>query len=206
MWYMFAAVIVLAASSAFGLSRMKGASPGKYQLFEKVLDSVTLNSLTMEQVNGLLARLQLQEPPEPVMGAMCYEAMAYPAVAEYICPVCGEKTIYEDYSTPFIEWELQGCRRMVESINELTEFQVTLDETMFCSHCTPDREGDPVLLLRVASTDSTEIVNSVTVHDLRLLESFLQGRLYYLTENDGQMPLRDYEDRLRELLGVPEAP
>ncbi len=206
MWYIFVAVIVLAASSAFGLSRLKGDPSGKYRMFEKIIGSVTLNSLTMEQVNGLLARLQLQEPPEPVMGAMCYEAMAYPAVAEYICPVCGEKTIYEDYNTPFIEWELQGCRRTAESINEMTEFQVTLDERLFCDFCSPDREGDPVLLLRVASTDSTETVNSVTVHDLRLLESFLQGRLYYLTENDSQLPLREYTERLRELLGVPEAP
>ncbi|MBN2586125.1 MAG: hypothetical protein JXA64_00130 [Candidatus Fermentibacteraceae bacterium] len=206
MWYIFAAVILIAATSAFGLSRTKGGPPGEYQLLEKVLDRVTLSSLSMEQVNGLLARLQLQEPPEPVMGAMCYEAMAYPAVAEYICPVCGEKTIYDDYNTPFIEWELQGCRRMAEFINGITEFQVTLDERLFCDFCSPDREGDPALLLRVASTDSTETVNSVTVYDLRLLESFLQGRLYYLTENDSQLPLREHADRLRELLGVPEAP
>lgn len=195
----------MAVSGAVGLSRLKTGAPVRYMMLERVLDTADLESLTMQQVNGLLARLHMMDAPEPVMGAMCYEAMAYPSVAEYICPVCGEKTVYEDYNTSFIEWELQGCRRLVESIDRLTAFPVSLDETMFCSHCTHERDSDPELLLRVESTDSTTTVNQISIHDLRLLDSFLQGRLYYLTENDSQMPLKEYEGRIRELLGVPES-
>jgi hypothetical protein len=134
---------------------------------------------------------------------MCYEAMAYPAVAEYVCPVCGEKTVYDDGNTGFIEWELQGARRLAESIDQLTAFDVILDETVFCGFCTPDLEGEPYLMLRVRS-DSVETVNRVGLTDLRMLASFLEGRLYYLTSNDAQMPLQEHADRLRELLGMPE--
>lgn len=203
MWYLIAAAVLLAVSGAFGVSRVRGGGPARFGIVEKIMDSATLSGLTMEQVNGLLARLNLQDAPEPVMGAMCYEAMAYPSVAEYVCPVCGEKTVYEDMWTGFVEWELQGCRRIVRDLDELTEFRVELDETAFCSFCSPGGSDEPVLRLRIVSTDSTETVNEVSIHDLWLLESFLQGRLYYLTENDSQLPLKEYAGRIAELLGVP---
>lgn len=206
MWYIAGALLLLAATGVLGLGRSGSGSLRGFQVLEKMLDRADLGSLSMEQVNALLARLELREPPEPVMGAMCYEAMAYPAVADYVCPVCGEKTIYEVTHTGFIEWELPGCRRMAASINGLTEFEIILDETMFCRFCSEETEENPRLLLRVASTDSFETVNDISIPDLRMLESFLQGHLYYVTANDSQIPLREHADRIRELLGVPVAP
>ncbi len=202
MWYIVAAVVLLATSGVFGFSRLRNDGAEKSHLFSRVFDRITFESLSMGQINILLARLEIEEPPEAVMGAMCYEAMAYPSVAEYICPVCGEKTIYNDFQTGFIEWELQGCRRMVDSINVFTEFDVSLDETLFCDFCSESSDEEPALLLRVASTDSTETVNRISVHDLRILESFLQGTLYYTTSNNGEQPLQDYSERIRELLGA----
>lgn len=206
MWYIAGAFLLLAAAGALGLGRSGSVTVRGFPVLDRILDRADLGALSMEQVNALLARLELREPPEPVMGAMCYEAMAYPAVAEYICPVCGEKTIYEDTRTGFIEWELPGCRRMAQSINGLTEFEIILDETMFCRFCSEETEENPRLLLRVASGDSGETVNHISIPDLRMLESFLQGNLYYLTANDAQIPLREHSDRIRELLGVPVAP
>lgn len=206
MWYMAGALLLLAATGAIGLGRSGSKSVRGFQVLERMMDRAALGSLSMQQVNALLARLELREPPEPVMGAMCYEAMAYPAVAEYVCPVCGEKTLYEDTHTGFIEWELPGCRRMAESVNALTEFEIILDETMFCRFCSEGAEEDPGLLLRVVSSDSGETVNAVSIPDLRMLESFLQGHLYYVTANDAQMPLREHSERISELLGAPVAP
>ncbi|MCK5116158.1 MAG: hypothetical protein KAR44_06130 [Candidatus Aegiribacteria sp.] len=202
MWYIVAAVALIATSGVYGFSRLRNDGAAKSYLVDRMFDRITLKSLSMDQINILLARLEIEEPPEPVRGAMCYEAMAYPLVAEYICPVCGEKTIYNNSQTGFIEWELQGCRRMVESINEYTEFDISIDETLFCDFCSESSDEEPTLLLRVASTDTTEIVNIVSIHDLRILESFLQGTLYYTTSNDGQQPLLDYSERIRELLGA----
>jgi hypothetical protein len=202
MWYILAGVVLLTVSGAFGFSRLRNVYPDKSQLVNRIVDRVTFKSLTMDQINILLARLEREEPPEPIRGAMCYEAMAYPAVAEYVCPICGEKTIYNDQLTAFIEWELQGCRRKAELINEYTEFEVILDESMFCDFCSGVSDEEPVLYLRVLSSDSTETVNPVSIHDLMILESFLQGNLYYTTSNDGQEPLQDYSERIRVLLGT----
>ncbi len=202
MWYILAAVALLATSGVYGFSRLRNDGAEKSHLVSRVFDRITFRSLTMDQINILLARLEREEPPDPVMGAMCYQAMAYPLVAEYICPVCGEKTIYSDLQTGFIEWELQACRRMVESINEYTEFDITLDEILFCDFCSESSDEEPTLLLRVASTDTAETVNSISIHDLRILESFLQGNLYYLTFNESQYPLLDCSDRIRQLLGA----
>lgn len=202
MWYIAAAVILLATSGVYGFSRLRTDGTEKANPVGGVFDRLTIKSLTMNQINILLARLEIEEPPETVRGAMCYEAMAYPRVAEYICPVCGEKTIYNDSEAAFIEWELQGCRRMVESLNEYTEFDISLDETRFCDFCSDSSDEEPALILRVASTDTTETVNSISIHDLRILDSFLQGNLYYLTGNESQFPLQDCSDRIRELLGA----
>ncbi|MCK5132026.1 MAG: hypothetical protein KAR40_07740 [Candidatus Sabulitectum sp.] len=60
-----------------------------------IVDTVpeTPMTLSVAQVNFLLARLESEEPPTQTMGVMCYEAMILPSVAEYICPVCGDKTL-----------------------------------------------------------------------------------------------------------------
>ncbi|MCD4701489.1 MAG: hypothetical protein K8S24_06495 [Candidatus Aegiribacteria sp.] len=202
MWYIVAAVALLATSGVFGFSRLRNPDAEKSQIANRIFDRITFKSLSTDQINIYLARLEMEEPPEHVMGAMCYEAMVHQAVAEYVCPVCGEKTIYNDFQTVFIEWELQGCRRMVESINEYTEFDVSLDETLFCDFCSDSQDEEPALMLRVTSTDSTETVNRISILDLRMLEAFLQGDLYYTTFNDGHEPLQEHAERIRELLGV----
>ncbi len=202
MWYIVAAVVLLASSGVYGYSRLRNDGAVKSHPVSRLFNTIEIKSLTMDQINILLARLEIEEPPEPVRGAMCYEAMAYPLVAEYICPVCGEKTIYNDSQTGFIEWELQACRRMVETLDEYTEFDISLDETLFCDFCSDSTDEDPTLLLRVASTDSTETVNSISMRDLRILDSFLQRNLYYTTANDGHEPLQGSADRIKELLGI----
>lgn len=205
MWYLIFAILAVAAFSVFGLRNRIGPATLKSPLLNRMVDRAFIGSLTMDQVELLLERLETEEPPEPVMGAMCYEAMAYPLVAEYVCPVCGEKTVYSDTYTGFIEWEIPGCRRLAASINELTAFEMTLDESQFCEFCSDSTIEDPELFLQVASTDSTLTVNMISIGDLRMLEGFLSGELYYTTFNDGQQPLRDHADRIRELLGIPPA-
>lgn len=203
MWYILAALLILIVS---GLLGYRGRTPGgrvkEPAVVSRVLDSVDFQSLSMEEVDFLLARLESEDPPEPVMGAMCYEAMAYPDVAEYVCPVCGEKTIYRSMNTAFIEWELPGCRRLADSLDSLTEFHVYLDESQFCQVCSDSVFEEPKILLVVSADGEMETVNSVSITDLRMLESFLQGNLYYTTFNEGQQPLQQYAPRLRALLGL----
>jgi len=204
MWYIAAVAGIIVVGALAGTARSKGISFTKEGFCDAVFNAESVRKLSMEQVNFLLARLEREDAPDPAFGAMCYEAMAIPAVAEYVCPVCGEKTLYEDYQVSFILWELQGCRRLAESIDSSTEFRVILDESQFCDFCSGGNTQSPEILLRVIRDDGSETVNSVSISDLRMLDSFLQGRLYWVTENDGQEPLKNNADRMRELLGLPE--
>lgn len=213
MWYVAGACAVVLLSAVAGFVKNKPGSETKSIMPLDALTSATmldLNStniapLSSIQVNLLLARLENTKPPEQVMGAMCYQTIAAPEVSEYICPVCGEKTIYNYSQSPFLEWELEGCRRMADSINAGTDFEIVLDEALFCDFCSPDAEKDePKLLLRVIYEDGTEVVNRISVTDLMKIESFLKGQLYYNDSTDCEIPLQDSAPRLRLLLGLEE--
>lgn len=202
MWYIAAVAGVVVVSTLAGIVRTKGLSTADDNPVSSIINSAQIKSLSMDQINFLLARLETEEAPAPVFGAMCYEMMAAPLVAEYVCPVCGEKTLYENTHTAFIEWEIDGARRLAESINQSTDFTIELDETLFCDFCSDDADAGPGLLLRVIHEDGEEFVNRVSLTDLRKLSSFLHGRLYWLTDNDSQEPLQNDVDRIREMLGI----
>lgn len=202
MWYIAVLAIVLTAGAFAGASRLKSSSQFQKDLFPVGTGIRSLESLSMEQINTLLARLEQEEPPEPVFGAMCYGPVAIPDSAEYICPDCGEKTIYNGNMSSFFQWELETARRLAEYIDASTDFSVQLDETLYCDYCSPEQGEDPSMLLRVMDESGVETVNRVTVTDLRMLDSFLQGRLYWVTDNDGQQPLKDHAERMALLLGM----
>ncbi len=211
MWYAagVCAIVVLSAVAGFAKSRnsaeLKSIKPVHLLSATGIAEMISQNlqTLSSEQINILLARLEAEEPPEITMGAMCYDMVGPPSVAEYVCPICQEKTLYDFSQSAFISWELEGCRRMAESINELTDFEVSLDERLFCDFCLPNTEKEnQSLVLRVLNDDEVEILNKVSITDLRMLDSFLQGNLYYMDEYEAQFPLNEFSDRMRELLGV----
>ncbi len=201
--YAIVLALLLAAATALGAVRHVTRQGNALNVLGIEVKLSDLGSVSWDEVDTLLNRLQSQEEPDPVMGAMCYSIAAYPEVAEYICPVCGEKTEYSTYDTQFTEWELQGSRRLFDSISAATELDMVLDETRFCGFCTPFEYETPGLYLVLTREDGTVVSNQVTEHDLMILESFLMGRLYYITWNDGQEPLKPYAERIRELLGLP---
>ncbi len=202
MGYIAGVTLLLIVSVFTGIVKSRNTPIRKSGFLGISLNSPSMGSLSRTETNLLLARLEKTEPPESVMGAMCYSPRMEPASAEYICPVCGEKTLYDYSYSAFIDWELAGCRRLAESINMNTDFEVSLDERPFCDFCSPDYDDESrTILLRVVYDNGDEIVNSVSISDLGMLDSFLQGNLFYLTSNDGQYPLKDHADRLRTLLG-----
>jgi hypothetical protein len=196
------AAIVLTATTAVGAARLHVKSGLQMRLLGRGMNLSDLETLSTEELGVLLERLERETAPEPVMGAMCYAAAMYPEVAEYVCPVCGEKTLYTDYNTEFVEWELQGCRRLFGEIEAVVEMEIELDETQFCQYCSGGEIESPMLVLRITRDDGTVISNPVGQLDLMLLESFVKGRLFYYTWNDGQEPLRPHVDRIATLLGI----
>jgi hypothetical protein len=201
--YAIMLALVLAVATAFGAAIHRTRQSNAVNVLGTDIELSDIGSVSWEEVEILLDRLETKEPPEPVFGAMCYEAVAAPMVAEYLCPVCGEKTLYGEYNTWFIEFELQGCRRIFDEITGATELTIELDETRFCQACTPDEGDEPTLYLTLTLEDGTIISNRISELDLRMLEGFLKGRLFYYTSNDGEQPLKPHIDRIRELLGSP---
>jgi len=195
---LYVPLILIAAAAAAGavhyMNRKEPENPG--------ISSETVVSLSMDQIELLLARLEREEPPEPRMGAMCYAPMMIPDSAEYICPACGEKTMYGGGMFAYMNHELEAARRLAESIDAATDFSVVLDESSFCEFCSVHGVGSAVLVLRVVGENGEETSNSVSVDDLRKLDAFLKGSLCWTTSNDGQEPLQRYAGRMRELLGI----
>ncbi len=200
MWYIVAAVAGIALTGAVAGTIRTRSSGGS----SMPLNADSIRKLSLDEINLLLARLENEEAPEVVQGAMCYRVAGPPSVAEYICPVCGEKTIYDDDQTGFIEFRLETARRLAESINTSTEFDVILDEALYCSHCSEASTENACLILRVRTAEGEDISNTVSVTDLRMLDSFLKGELSWVTETDSRIPLRENADRMRRLLGLSE--
>jgi len=208
MWYIAGSFVLLVTAAGLftGIARQKGDAPDKTEPANGFIGAAAVSGLSIDQINILLARLESEGPPETVFGAMCYGPMAMPDSAEYICPVCGEKTLYGSNQASFILWELQGARRLAESLDASTAFSVILDESSFCDFCSGGGIDSPAMLLRVTDGPGTGTENRVTVDDLRKLNSFLQGNLYWVTSNDSQQPLRAHGARIAQLLGIPAAP
>ena len=160
-----------------------------------------------------LDELARSEPPkELAMGAMCYWMGEPPDRAEYICPECGERTLYAKRDSMegdrrvdgAVMWDLgegiAGCRRYTFEIKSIS---LELDESQFCSHCSPDVDY-PVLgiVIHYRGEDKPHRVWGVKPADVRLISEFLAGKVRHRCGNDEEVPLLEYIGRLRELFGV----
>jgi hypothetical protein len=151
------------------------------------------------------------------MDAMCYDTTFPPDRVEYVCPSCGEKTLYarrepEEESSIQIEdimrsldkqraqayyrlEDIGECRRAIKKIQGI---KAELDESQFCRQCRPN-VADPVLLLKVHYGNVCKITPDVRHRDLILLIDFMEGKLQ---TSGGEAALADHLPRLEELLGV----
>lgn len=178
----------------------------------KVQWSVTakdVSDFTVDKLYEMLAELENAPKPEAVLGAMCYMQMAPPNRVDYICPVCGKKTVHvqsEDKDWMFIEYllDVENCRREIQVIPESFEFTLGLDESEFCAHCSPNVHV-PKLALIITYRDGRSFRTSpIKRDDIRMLGAFLRKGYDYSTVRDDVHPLKDSIPRLRELLGLSE--
>ncbi len=160
-----------------------------------------MKSMSTGDILRMLERIEREKEPAFVMGAMCYSAVCPPETAEYVCPVCGEKTLYESEDVWEVSWGLTEARNIFATMTALSDLEMTLDETGYCAHCRGP-EGTPRLVLEISYEDGASASTIVTPDDLRLMAGVLSGELYYLTSNDSQTPLRPSLERLHELFGV----
>jgi hypothetical protein len=165
-----------------------------------LIQTAELAVLSKAEIKKLLEQIEKAKAPEAIMGAMCYEPMPLPDRLEYVCPVCGEKTLYaKDVAW---EWtgELEACRRLFKDLPK--HEAMSLDESSFCKKCQPDAKT-PTLCLRIHFDEGkAKAVPGIKSDDLRLLKGFLSGGLTYETFNEAKLPLKNKMARLRKLLGI----
>ncbi len=164
---------------------------------------INLDSTTMydkEHIEKMLKALSVSEPQiTNSIGAMCYSPVMKASSAEYICPVCGEKTIYSYEHADFILNELPYIKSSIKSI---TKIDCKLDEIQFCKNCSPNIEN-PELCLTVNIDGLTEHIScNITFSDIILLQEFLNGSQIHKDGYDAETPLKNHLYRIEELLGI----
>jgi hypothetical protein len=200
LFLMLGAALVAAAVffGAAGIARAKSAEPAA----SPPVTARRVKSMSQEKIREMLGRIEAKKAPEPKMGAMCYDMAAPPARAEYVCPKCGEKTLYTKEDAWNVQWTVESCRREFLQLKSSTELSVVLDESSFCSHCSPSAKKHEMGLIVTYADGQSHTNSPVTDGDLRILQSFLKGELSFKTENDGTRPLKESLPRLRQLLGI----
>jgi hypothetical protein len=210
MWYIVA-IVIAAVGLVLGLISMVKAGPVKEEITKNrevdhrlrpVTPPDSINgSYTREEIAAKLKKLAKSPAPTTLKpGAMCYAVAGPPARAEYVCPVCGEKTLYTDGHTFTIQYELPSCRQIISSIKGL---EIKLDETQYCKKCHPEVESPSLCLeIKYSGEDKPYVCCNVGSSDVDLVYEFISGNKKHTGGNGQETPLKDYTARLEELLGV----
>jgi hypothetical protein len=161
-----------------------------------------------KQIDLKLKRLAETPPPQKsFFGAMCYKvAFENVTVYEYVCPVCGEKTVYKKGKDPEksrfvenLEKNINNCRREIENVKGIN---IKLDEGPLCKHCSPKTENPGLcLLVNIAGHSDTTKVCNINYKDIKLIYEFLNDKLIH-REQTFESPLKESIDRIKELLGL----
>jgi hypothetical protein len=160
------------------------------------------------EIERMLGDLEVRPAPEAKLGAMCYAPMRPSPVTEYVCPVCGEKTLYapdeRERETPVNGLEfMRRAELATQQAARKKGASVRLDEKQFCRHCLPAFEGVPraALVVRLPNGSETRTEDFKAL-DLWMLRDFFDGKRVLTGGNDSETPLKDQVPRLRELLGL----
>jgi hypothetical protein len=198
--YVLIGLVLLLSASVFAAARSR-TSGSAAPFSEKGITLRKLLGMSRDEVEIMLESVERKDEPELIMGAMCYEPVCAPSVSEYICPVCGERTLYDSYSATLRVMELFTTRGLFDSLQVVADLDLRLDETPFCSHCgSGDAEPSPVLI--VDFDDAEPCSSAVSNEDLRLLIGFFSGGTAYATANEGTLPIKPELQRIRMLLGL----
>jgi hypothetical protein len=206
-----AAVLVLACLLFAGSGCSRATSPPPPP---PIVTVEGVKSLDRVAVRALLKRLADTPPPKgTVRGAMCYTPALPPDHAGYLCPKCGERTLYDVKKSTAerrcdvnvvesVQWEIPSCRRRIEALRKIAGNAVMFDESQFCRKCSPNIVS-PKLILHISyKGEKVRNIEKADADDVRILTDFLSGKLLTESRGDETTPLKNDLPRLQELLGV----
>ena len=171
--------------------------------------SGALDAATQQEVERLLAKIAKSPAPKNLLpGACCYEPAGVTDRMEYVCPVCGTKTLYHLSSEEslwkrqsLVDSELNSYRKHCATLRKLG-WKVKLDETFLCSKCRKAEQPEELFL--EVTIDGKTTRSKLEYGDLEKLVAFAEKKLVWPTNYGATMPLKDELPRIRELLGIPE--
>lgn len=163
-------------------------------------DTIVKVPYSKKELELMLYQLSKSKKPtnlEP--GAMCYSMAMAPDSVPYVCPLCGEKTIYTNQFKNFIFYDLPQCRRIAVS---LKEHGILVDETSFCSHCRKSEEN--INLCIYVYSKEGELAHSCNVNqfELSLLLAFFDGDKVVEGGHGNEIAVKDHINKIRDLLGL----
>ena len=160
------------------------------------------------EIQDMLQKVETAPAPAPKMGAMCYAPLPPVTHYEYVCPVCGEKTLYAAGTNPYYvpAASIVAFRQAREAAQEAATkagAAVALDEKQYCRKCLPDFTNTPRAALEVTLPDGhVQRTEAIRLQDLWMLRDFFSGKAVLVGGNDSESPLKNDLPRLRELLGM----
>jgi hypothetical protein len=144
------------------------------------------------------------------IGAMCYEVTAPRPEVDYVCPKCGERTVYDGDASntrrtksevTVAAMEIASCRREFAGLRKVTgDTTMSLDESQFCRKCSPN-VSEPKLVLHFTHEGKPRDIEDIKREDLKILCEFFTGRPLK-KDSSTSKHLEHRRHRLEQLLGV----
>lgn len=186
-----------------GIRRGFAESPnGQKPISQKIAGS------SRDKIKGMLKRLERKKAPEEKMGAMCYKVAAPAEYLEYICPLDGEKTVYDRKTGGSAYWvidQIEELRRLTKQLNLTTNLaKFDLDERRFCHSCFPNLTPEEryVSLVTKYPDGKQFVYDKISPQDLRIMIGFFEQKLSYKDAQDMELSLKKYSGKIKEILGI----
>ena len=120
-----------------------------------------------------LKRISVYPPSdEDINGAMCYVPDYDWNKVEYVCPVCGYKSVYIDIQMVYIDTYIPKLRDMVK---HFPQTNILLDEKEYCQSCSPSVTNPKVYLMIPEGEKRFRRVPVLCQRDMEIIDMILRG-------------------------------
>jgi len=169
-------------------------------MLESLLASAA--DMTRDDINKQLEKIAKEPAPQKLAkGAMCYKVAMPPDRIEYYCPVCKTRTFYNRALAPMVGLtKIEEIRKWPAELKKLG-LNCKIDESDFCPKCSKNKNQVPALYWEI-TVGKQKIRNKVENVDYQILAAFMVKKAKVKTFNGGEVPLKKYLPRLRQLLGM----
>jgi hypothetical protein len=165
-----------------------------------------IKSLQKCQVEDMLRKIESNPKSISVIRAGCYVWVSFDDPAEYICPVCGHKTIYDKKYYIFSNDQLNAIKRTFEEFKSKSPLEVSLDYSSLCGYCNRNAKQRGIFLEVTYGDGSKSKADIDGEQDFRAILALLEGKNAITYEGENiQEALKQKSTHLRKLLGLPKA-